>query len=58
MKQLIEQIRDDWKLLIGKSEIDIIKRYIGYVRFITVNAIGKNKTSFHILIHRIRIVAP
>ncbi|EZA48941.1 hypothetical protein DMN91_010005 [Ooceraea biroi] len=39
VKHLVEQIRYDWKLVKGKLEIDIIKKYADNVRFITMIAI-------------------
>ncbi|XP_026828772.1 uncharacterized protein LOC105285098 isoform X3 [Ooceraea biroi] len=36
VKQLVEQIRHDWKLVKGKLEIDIIKKYAENGRFVTI----------------------
>ncbi|EZA48943.1 hypothetical protein X777_12906 [Ooceraea biroi] len=36
VKQLLEQIRNDWELVKDKLEIDIIKKYAGSVKFITM----------------------
>jgi hypothetical protein len=42
VKRLLEQIRDDWNLLKDKIEINILKKYAWYAKFLTVMAIGKN----------------
>ncbi|EZA48257.1 hypothetical protein DMN91_009555 [Ooceraea biroi] len=39
VKLLLERIRDDWNLLKGKLEIDIIKKYASSVRLISMIAI-------------------
>ncbi|EZA48942.1 hypothetical protein DMN91_010006 [Ooceraea biroi] len=39
VKRLLEQIRNDWELVKDKLEIDIIKKYAGSVRFISMCAL-------------------
>ncbi|KAH0945331.1 hypothetical protein HN011_000477 [Eciton burchellii] len=39
VKRLLEQIRDDWNLLKDKIEINILKKYAWYAKFLTVMAI-------------------
>lgn len=36
----MQHIRDDWKLLKDKIEIDIVEKYANNVRFLTINIIG------------------
>lgn len=52
----MEYIRDDWKLLKDKVEIDIVEKYANNVRLLTITVIGKQfilySYIFHIDIHK------
>lgn len=42
MKQLLEQIQDDWNSLKDKLEINIIEKYACNARLFTIVVMGKN----------------
>lgn len=54
MKQLLEQVRNDWRLLKNKLEIDIIEKYACNSRFFTMTVMGI-KEDTNIIIHNIVI---
>lgn len=58
MKQLLEQIQNDWNSLKDKLEIDIIEKYANNVRVFTISAMGKKEDKicsnvFYIDTHKI-----
>jgi len=47
LKQLLEQIQNDWNSLKDKLEIDIVKKYIRSVRLLTISVMGKREHSLY-----------
>jgi len=53
LKQLLEQIQNDWNSLKDKLEIDIVEKYIKSVRILTISVMGKRKHNFIIVMYSI-----
>ncbi|KAL6448874.1 hypothetical protein ACFW04_000546 [Cataglyphis niger] len=50
IKQLLEQVRNDWKLLKNKLEIDIIEKYAYNSRLFTITVMGRSSSYFYIFV--------
>jgi len=47
LKQLLEQMQNDWNSLKDKLEIDIVEKYIRNVKILTISVMGKRKHSLY-----------